>query len=85
MSNEKKWNPELWKPIGLKPVKIEVETEEPGRKHSFLGYVDLIGIEPYEVRGIMPKAPEEAKRKFKPRPKGYWNNIKRDQDWFLLF
>lgn len=57
MSKEKVWNPDLWKPIKIKPVE---EKDYPGKYngqlHSFLDY--QASNDRYEVRGIMPKAPE---------------------------
>lgn len=56
MSKEKKWNPNLWKPIGIKPVEIkEYPGQYNGQLHSFLDYQSP--TDRYEVRGIMPKAP----------------------------
>lgn len=67
MSNEKEFNPDLWEPIiGFKFPEGELRPA-PSRTHSFLGYLEDIDREPYEVPGLLPKAPEEAKRKFKPR------------------
>ena len=59
---EKKWNPNLWRPLGIKPVTVR-EYSKPGKKHSFLGYPTPKAR--YEVRGIMPKAPEYHKEMFK--------------------
>lgn len=62
--SEKKWNPDLWEPIGFKPVEIkdDVETmfESSQKVNSFLDY--QAPEDRYEVRGIMPKAPEYPKR-----------------------
>ena len=49
---------ELWKPIGLKPVEVK-EVIQPGKQNSFLDY--QAPEDRYEVRGIMPKAPEHPK------------------------
>lgn len=51
---EKKWNPSLWKPLGIKPVEVK-DYSKPGEKKSFLDY--QAPTDRYEVRGIMPKAP----------------------------
>lgn len=56
--SEKKWNPDLWKPLGIKPVEVR-EYSEPGKLESFLDY--QAPEDRYEVRGIMPKAPEYPK------------------------
>lgn len=62
--NEKKWNPDLWKPIGFKPVEIKDDAEamfERSQKiNSFLDY--QVPEDRYEVRGIMPKAPRYPKK-----------------------
>lgn len=58
MSNEKKWNPELWKPVGFEPIQISPHTEI-GEKRSFLDY--QAPEDRYEVRGVMPKAPKHEK------------------------
>ena len=57
--SEKKWNPELWKPLGIKTVEVK-EIIQPGKQNSFLDY--QAPDDRYEVRGIMPKAPEYPKR-----------------------
>jgi len=57
--NEKKWNPELWKPLGIKPVEVK-EISKPGKLNSFLDY--QAPEDRYEVRGIMPKAPKYPTR-----------------------
>lgn len=57
--HEKKWNPNLWKPIGIKPAEVS-EHSEPGKKESFLDY--QAPDDRYEVRGIMPKAPKYPER-----------------------
>lgn len=57
--SEKKFNPALWKPLGIKPVEVK-EAIQPGELHSFLDY--QAPDDRYEVRGIMPKAPEYPKR-----------------------
>lgn len=81
MSNEKKWNPKLWKPVGMKEVDLStIPDPEPkwesdvGEKHSFLGiipgdsrktnsFLDYQAPDDrYEVRGIMPKAPERGEK-----------------------
>ena len=54
----KKWNPDLWKPIGIKPVEVK-EIIQPGKQQSFLDY--QAPEDRYEVRGVMPKAPEYPK------------------------
>ncbi len=51
---EKKWNPTLWKPLGIHPVE-EKDCIKPGKQESFLDY--QAPTDRYEVRGIMPKAP----------------------------
>lgn len=51
---EKKWNPSLWKPLGIKPVEVK-DYIKPGEKKSFLDY--QAPTDRYEVRGVMPKAP----------------------------
>ena len=61
---EKKWNPDLWKPIGFKTVEIKDDDEamfERSQKiNSFLDY--QAPEDRYEVRGIMPKAPRYPKK-----------------------
>lgn len=57
--SEKKFNPDLWKPLGIKPVEVR-EVIQPGKLNSFLDY--QAPEDRYEVRGIMPKAPEYPKR-----------------------
>ena len=60
MSKEKEWKPNLWKPIGIKPVEIkDYSGAYNGQLHSFLDYQKP--NDRYEVRGIMPKAPEYEK------------------------
>lgn len=59
--SEKKWNPDLWKPIGIKPADLsKIEPEPIGKKNSFLDY--QAPEDRYEVRGIMPKAPKYPKK-----------------------
>lgn len=55
---EKKWNPSLWKPLGVKPVEVK-DYSKPGEQKSFLDY--QAPTDRYEVRGIMPKAPSILK------------------------
>lgn len=50
---EKKWNPSLWKPIGVKPIETKTYIK-PGKQNSFLDY--QAPADRYEVRGLMPKA-----------------------------
>lgn len=57
--SEKKFNPALWKPIGIKPVEKK-EVIQLGKLNSFLDY--QAPDDRYEVRGIMPEAPEHPKR-----------------------
>lgn len=35
--SEKKFNPDLWKPLGIKPVEVR-EVIQPGKLNSFLDY-----------------------------------------------
>lgn len=49
-------------PLAIKPLTVR-EYSKPGKKHSFLGYPTPKAR--YEVRGIMPKAPEYHKEMFK--------------------
>lgn len=62
--SEKKFNPDLWKPLGIKPVELSPEeclrVKYPPKVNSFLDY--QAPDNRYEVRGIMPKAPEYPKR-----------------------
>lgn len=50
----KKWNPSLWKPLGIKSVEVK-DYIKPSEKKSFLDY--QAPTDRYEVRGVMPKAP----------------------------
>lgn len=59
--SEKKFNPDLWTPLGIKPVEVK-EVIQPGKLNSFLDY--QAPDDRYEVRGIMPKAPESPKKDF---------------------
>ena len=53
--SEKKWNPNLWKPLGIKPVEIEDDYIKPGEcTGGFLPFQDSETY--YEVRGIMPSS-----------------------------
>ena len=65
---EKQFNPALWKPVGFKPVEIN-DYSKPGESTGgFLPY--QAPGDRYEVRGIMPKAPEYPTRDKKQGP-GY--------------
>ena len=58
---EKQWNPDLWKPLGIKPVDLSKIKPEPiGKLNSFLDY--QAPEDRYEVRGVMPKAPSYPKK-----------------------
>lgn len=57
--SEKKFNPDLWKSLGIKPVEVK-EVIQPGKLNYFLDY--QAHEDRYEVRGIMPKAPEYPKK-----------------------
>ena len=52
---EKKWNPNLWKPLGIKNVEVK-ESIQPRKLNSFLDY--QAPEERYVVRGIMPEPPK---------------------------
>ena len=68
VKQEKQFNPDLWKPVGFKPVEI-TDYSEPGKSTGgFLPY--QAPDDRYEVRGIMPKAPQYPKRD-KERGAGY--------------
>ena len=55
---EKKFNPDLWKPVGFKQVEIK-NYSEPGKSTGgFLPYQDPATY--YEVRGIMPSSKNET-------------------------
>lgn len=54
---EKKWNPGLWKPLGVRPVNVP-EYIKPGKLNSFLDY--QAPNDRYEVRGIMPSSKNET-------------------------
>lgn len=56
--SEKKFNPALWKPLGIKPVEVKGGIQ-PRKLNSFLDY--QAPDDRYEVKGIMPKAPEHPK------------------------
>ena len=56
---EKQFNPALWKPLGLKKVDVSPTIVSEGH-HGFVEY--QVPDDRYEVRGIMPKAPEYPKR-----------------------
>ena len=53
---QKQWNPDLWKPLGIKPVDVPKSHER--KTNSFLDY--QVPDDRYEVRGIMPKAPKNC-------------------------
>lgn len=55
MMKEKQWNPDLWKPLGIKPVEIEDDYIKPSEgTGGFLPFQDPATY--YEVRGIMPSS-----------------------------
>lgn len=67
MSNKKGFDltplEELWEPIGFKyPEQKERETVQ-SKTHSFLGYLEDMDKEPYEVPGLLPKAPQSVRKK----------------------
>lgn len=69
LGNGRKWDPELWKPIGFKLVKID-DYIKPGQSTG--GFIPYQAPEDrYVVRGIMP-APESKKLILTP-PKNYKN------------
>lgn len=52
---EKQFNPDLWEPLGIKPVELP---PEPIISEGHYGFVEYQNPEDrYEVRGIMPKVP----------------------------
>ena len=59
MAREKQFNPALWKPVGVKEVPIPSFVISEGH-NGFVEYQHP--ADRYEVRGIMPKAPEYPKR-----------------------
>jgi len=57
LGDGKVWNPDLWKPIGYKPVEIDeakIMAENLKKTNSFLDY--QAPNDRYEVRGIMPSS-----------------------------
>ncbi len=66
MKIEKAWNPELWKPVGVREVEFkEYPCAHNGKLHSFLDY--QAPEDRYEVRGIMPKAPNYPEMSTEPK------------------
>lgn len=52
--HDKIWNPDLWKPLGIKPIEIKDIIEPAKSTGGFLPYQDP--NDRYEVRGIMPSS-----------------------------
>lgn len=50
----KTWNPDLWKPLGIKPVETQDYVKKGNSTGGFLPYQNP--EERYEVRGIMPSS-----------------------------
>ena len=56
---EKKWNPDLWKTLSIKPVEIKDDYIRSGEgTGGFLPFQDPETY--YEVRGIMPSSKNET-------------------------
>lgn len=53
-SKEKIWNPDLWKPLGIKPVEVNSYVKSGNSTGGFLPYQNP--DDRYEVRGIMPSS-----------------------------
>ena len=62
MKDEKVWNQDLWKPLGIKEVDAkDYPCRNNGKLNSFLDY--QAPNDRYEVRGLMPKAPQQQEYK----------------------
>ena len=58
MKDEKVWNQDLWKPLGIKEVEVKYyPCRNNGKLNSFLDY--QTPNDRYEVRGLMPKTPQQ--------------------------
>ena len=69
LGNGKVWNPDLWKPIGFKPVEIDqakIMAENLRKTNSFLDY--QAPEDRYEVRGIMPSSKNKTLELTPPKP-----------------
>ena len=71
LGDGKVWNPDLWKPIGYKPVEIddaEIMAENLKKTNSFLDY--QAPNDRYEVRGIMPSSKNKTLELTPPKHTG---------------
>ena len=57
---EKQFNPDLWKPLGIKDVELPSGPIISEGHHGFVEYQRP--DDRYEVRGIMPKAPKSPEK-----------------------
>lgn len=69
IKQEKQFNPDLWTPVGVKPVEIRDYIKPGESTGGFLPY--QAPDDRYEVRGIMPKAPTYPECDYEDTKKGW--------------